>query len=191
MLLLGGLALVPVLLVAARSLDSLRDFNLLLTDAADLSGRTELWGYFRAAAERSPWIGWGAGAGNYVVPQDAPIIKLMHTWAAHNEWLRILVEGGQIGRGLLVVMFALWAWRHTRCLQISERRIMRLVFLAFACHAGTDNVLISTSASVLFTFCAAVFARGAAEAEGAAYDSGHASPESSVSCAFCPVSPSP
>jgi len=34
---------------------------------------------------------------------------------------------------------------------------MRLVFIAFAAHAATDNVLISTPASVLFTFVAAVF----------------------------------
>jgi hypothetical protein len=35
---------------------------------------------------------------------------------------------------------------------------MRLVFIAFAAHAVTDNVLISTPASVLFSFVAAVFA---------------------------------
>ena len=37
---------------------------------------------------------------------------------------------------------------------------MRLVFLAFAAHAYTDNVLISTTACVFFTFATAVFARG-------------------------------
>jgi hypothetical protein len=100
-----------------------------------------------------------------VVPQDSEVVLLMHTWAAHNEWLRILVEGGQLGR-------ASWS-RCSRCghggtrgrFQIAERAIMRLVFVAFACHACTDNVLISTSACVLFAFCAAVFARGALENE--------------------------
>ena len=91
----------------------------------------------------------------------------MHTWAAHNEWLRVLVEGGQLGRAALVALFALWAWRHTRPLSSAERAIMRLVFVALACHACTDNVLISTSACVLFAFCAAVFARGALEREAA------------------------
>jgi hypothetical protein len=38
---------------------------------------------------------------------------------------------------------------------------MSLIFIAFAAHAVTDNVLISTPASVLFTFVAAVFASGA------------------------------
>lgn len=170
LLLLAFACAAPVLLALAPAFEGLRDFNLLLTDADDLSGRATLWRYFDKAAAGSPWVGWGVGAGNEVVPQDSKIVMLMHTWAAHNEWLRILVEGGQIGRALLVVLFSLWAWRHTRLLQSAERRIMRLVFVAFACHAWTDNVLISTSASVLFTFCAAVFARGAAESEAGAPD---------------------
>ena len=45
-------------------------------------------------------------------------------------------------------------------LPMAERRIMRLVFLAFAAHAFTDNVLISTPACIMLTFAAAVFARG-------------------------------
>lgn len=36
---------------------------------------------------------------------------------------------------------------------------MRLAFLAFAAHANTDNVLISTTACVFFVFATAVFAR--------------------------------
>ena len=41
----------------------------------------------------------------------------------------------------------------------TDKAIMRLVFLAFAVHAYTDNVLIATTACVFFTFAAAVFAR--------------------------------
>ncbi|MEO8714435.1 MAG: O-antigen ligase family protein [Acetobacteraceae bacterium] len=165
LLLLVALAL-PVLFLAAESLSGLRVFSLLLSDASDLSGREELWPYFEQAAARSPWFGWGVGAGNTVVPQTSDVVLQMHTWAAHNEWLRMLVEGGQIGRAALVGMFVLWCLDHTRRLIRAERAIMRLVFIAFACHAFTDNVLISTSACVLFAFCAAVFARGALEAAG-------------------------
>jgi O-antigen ligase len=170
LLLLSGAAAAPLLLAGAGALSGLRVFNLLLTDAADLSGRDELWPYFEHAATSSPWIGWGVGAGNFVVPQGSEVIAQMHTWAAHNEWLRILVEGGQIGRAALVTFFAVWCWRHTRRLDHAERVIMRLVFVAFACHAVTDNVLISTPACVLFAFCAAVFARG--EADAARYPTG-------------------
>jgi hypothetical protein len=49
---------------------------------------------------------------------------------------------------------------HTARLALAERRIMRLVFLAAAVHALTDNLLISTPACVLFAFATAVFVRG-------------------------------
>ena len=73
------------------------------------------------------------------------------------------VEGGQLGCGLLIVLFVLWVVHHTRRLCHTDRVIMRLVFLAFAAHAYTDNVLIATTACVFFTFATAVFARGAGE----------------------------
>ncbi len=167
LLLLAGAAALPVLAAFADSFAMLRLFNMLANDAGDLSGRGELWPLFERAAAEAPWFGWGVGAGNAVVPQDSDIVHLMHTWAAHNEYLRIAVEGGQVGRAVLIGLFVLWAASHTARLARYERIIMRLVFVAFACHACTDNVLISTSASVLFGFVAAVSARGRLEAEAA------------------------
>ena len=76
------------------------------------------------------------------------------------------VEGGQLGRGLLIVLFVLWVVRHTRRLCRTDKVIMRLAFLAFAAHAYTDNVLIATTACVFFTFATAVFARGTLAAHG-------------------------
>ncbi len=70
------------------------------------------------------------------------------------------VEGGAIGLGLLIGLFFLWVVYHTRALIRTDKVIMRLVFLGFAAHASTDNVLISTTACVFFTFSTAVFARG-------------------------------
>jgi len=167
-LLLGALTLVPLALALAGSLTAFRLFNLLTHNADGLSGREEIWAYFEHAAAGSPWVGWGVGAGNAVIPQTSRVVRIMHTWAAHNEYLRIAVEGGRIGEALLLALFILWAAAHIAPLPAPERAILRLVFLAFACHAITDNVLISTSASVLFTFVAAVFARGALEAEAGA-----------------------
>ena len=56
-------------------------------------------------------------------------------------------------------MFVGWVWQRSRWLPIPDRRIVRLVFVAFAGHAFTDNLLISTPACVLLTFAAAVFCR--------------------------------
>jgi O-antigen ligase len=158
-LLLAG-CLVPVLAVFAGELSMARLFNVLAGEAGNLSGRELLWPVFEQAAAESPWFGWGIGAGNAIIPADSELVRLIQSWAAHNEYLRIQVEGGQLGRLLLLMMFVLWVKRHTTRLCRSEKIIMRLVFLAFAAHAYTDNVLISTPACVFFAFATAVFARG-------------------------------
>ena len=68
LLLLAAATAAPVLLAGAGTRSGLRVSNLLLGDAGDLSGRDELWPYFEQAAAGSPWLGWGLGAGNVVVP---------------------------------------------------------------------------------------------------------------------------
>ncbi len=163
-LLLAAAASVPVVVALAGELGGLRLFNIVSSrEAANLSGREILWPLFEAAADRSPWFGWGVGAGNAIIPQTSETAQLLGTFAAHNEYLRIRVEGGWIGLALLLGCFVAWVWTHTALLCRTDRAIMRMAFVAFACHAFTDNVLISTSACVLFTFVAAVFARGALE----------------------------
>jgi O-antigen ligase len=163
LLVLAGLAMVPILVVLAGDLDDIRLFNVALNETGNLSGRELLWPSFESASALSPWFGWGTGAGNAVISPDGPIAQMLHTWAAHNEYLRIQVEGGVIGEALLVGLFVAWAFVHTRRLRASDRRIMRLAFVALACHAFTDNVLISTPACVMFAFITAVFARRAPE----------------------------
>jgi O-antigen ligase len=160
MLTLSALALLPVLFVLAGALGDVRLFNVVSNEATDLSGRGLLWPSFENAAALSPWFGWGAGSGNAVIPADSLIVQQLHTWSAHNEYLRINVEGGQVGRTFLIVLFAAWVMVRTQRLQPSDRRIIRLAFLAYAGHASTDNVLISTPACVMFAFVTAIFARG-------------------------------
>lgn len=158
-LILVALTMLPLLALFAGDLNDVRLFNVVVNETSNLSGRGLLWPNFEEAAAQSPWFGWGVGAGNVVIPPDAQIVQLLHTWAAHNEYLRIDVEGGMLGRALLIAMFAAWLIVHTRALRPSDRRVMRLAFVALAGHAFTDNVLISTPACVLFAFVTAVFAR--------------------------------
>ncbi len=165
LLILAGGALLPLFGLATSGLlpldlQAVRAFRVLATDVGNLSGRLILWPKFEAAAAASPWVGWGIGAGSVIIPPDSPAARLLHTWAAHNEYLRVQVEGGQIGRALLIGLMVLWLRAHTAPLPAWERRILRLVFLGFAVHAYTDNLLISSPACVLFTFAIAVFARG-------------------------------
>jgi O-antigen ligase len=152
--------LLPVLVALAPGLPMVRLFHLLSDEAGNLSGRELLWPPFERAAEASPWLGWGVGAGNVIIPPDSELAQAIQSWAAHNEYLRISVEGGQLGRGLLIAMLVLWVWRHTRLLCRTDRLIMRLAFAGFAVHAYTDNVLIATTACVFFTFATGVFVRG-------------------------------
>ncbi len=172
LLILSGLTAFPLTAALALGLlpsdiASVRAFQVLATNFSDLSGRQLLWPNFEQAAAQSPWLGWGVGAGNVIIPQGDPVARLLQTWAAHNEYLRIGVEGGQLGRALLVLLMFLWVRQHTAPLRQSDRVTMRLVFVAFAVHAFTDNLLISTPACVLFAFASAVFARGALECRGA------------------------
>ncbi|HEY8290527.1 MAG TPA: O-antigen ligase family protein [Acetobacteraceae bacterium] len=173
---LGICALLPVVVLLAGDLPSVRLFNLLSSDAANLSGRQYLWPFFEHAAAASPWVGWGIGAGNTIILPGNAVAQLLHTRAAHNEYLRIEVEGGHLGRAVMLLMFILWVRHHTARLPHTERRVLRLVFLALACHAVTDNVLISTPSCVLFALVAALFAR--AEARTSTASRGSALPDS-------------
>jgi len=90
--------------------------------------------------------------------------KLLGTTAAHNEYLRIGVDGGYVGIALVMGFMTLWTWRWSRGLTQAERIIVRLIVFCFALESITDNTLIAATASVLFAFLSAVFARGASEA---------------------------
>lgn len=167
MVLLGMLAL-PVLVAFASGSSSIRLLNVLSSDARDLSGRDLIWPLFEEAWNASPLIGWGIGAGRMVVDPDSLLAKLLGTTAAHNEYLRMGVEGGYLGLSLLILMLALWAIHGTRHAPRTDRFIMRSVFVAFAVHSFTDNTLIAATASVMFAWVSAVFARAALEREAEA-----------------------
>jgi O-antigen ligase len=167
-LVLSVLALLPVLAVLAGALGEVRLFKVIVNETTNLSGRGLLWPSFEEAAAQSPWFGWGIGAANEVIPRDSEIVQQMHTWAPHNEYLRIAVDGGAFGQILLSGLFVGWVIGRTRGLCASDRRIMRLAFVAYAGLAITDNVLISTPACVMFAFATAVFACGVPKRAGIA-----------------------
>lgn len=160
----AGLALVALVALSEEA-SGIRLLGILRGDEAGLSGRDLIWPIFRDVRDASPWVGWGVGAGKVLVAEDDPLARLLGTTAAHNEYLRIGVDGGWLGLGLLVVMFVAWTWWHTRRLSPTERVVLRLVMAGFAVHAYTDNVLIATTASVLFTWVSAAFAGGAGSAQ--------------------------
>ncbi len=159
-----GLLALPIMLAIAATSNSIRLLTVLSGNAEGLSGRDVIWPFFEAAFAQSRMFGWGLGAGKMIIDPDSLTAHLLGTTAAHNEYLRIGVEGGYVGIALVMIFMALWTWRWSRMMQRSDRIILRLVVFCFALQSITDNTLIAATASILFAWMSAVFARGAAEA---------------------------
>ena len=159
-----GLMTLPLLLAVAATSKSIRLLTVLSGNAQGLSGRDIIWPFFEAAFARSPIFGWGVGAGKVLVDPDSRTAKLLGTTAAHNEYLRIGVDGGYVGIAMVMGFMTLWTWHRSRNMNRSDRIILRLVLFCFALQSITDNTLIAATASVLFAWVSAVFARGAIEA---------------------------
>jgi O-antigen ligase len=155
------LAAAAALFAAAHYGGDARILELLRGDEGGFSGRELIWPLFRAARDASPLVGWGVGAGKVLVPMDDPLAHLLGTNAAHNEYLRVAVEGGWIGLAALIAAFALWTRWHLRAAPRPARIVLWLAMLAIAVHAYTDNVLIATTTTGVFTFLSAAFGAAA------------------------------
>ncbi len=155
----------PALMILAVTSTSLRLLTVLsdTNHGASLSGRDLIWPYFESAWDRSPVFGWGVGAAKVLVDPDSLTAKLLGTTAAHNEYLRIGVDGGYVGIGLVMLFMALWTWRWSRLLASTDKVITRLVMVGVSIECITDNMLIAAPASALFMWMSAVFARGRIE----------------------------
>jgi O-antigen ligase len=162
-----GMLMLPVLAALASGSSAIRLLNVLASDARGLSGRDLIWPLFEQAWNASPLFGWGIGAGKEIVDPHSLLAKLLGTTAAHNEYLRMGVDGGYFGLSLLILLMALWVIVWTRHARRTDRFIMRAVFVAFAVHSFTDNTLIAATASVMFTWVSAVFARAMLERQEA------------------------
>lgn len=162
--LIVGLMSLPVLVVIAVTTSSLRLFTVVTQNAGSLSGRDVIWPIFQRAWDQSPLFGWGVGTGKVLIDPDSLVAKLLGTTAAHNEYLRIGVDGGYVGIALVAGTLALWAWRWTSVLPRPEKIIIRLIMVGVGVECITDNMLIASPTSVLFTWMSAVFARGALHA---------------------------
>lgn len=134
----GGLLLVIDLQLPIQAL--VHDPERLL----DLSGRGHIWlGYlddFRAA----PLFGRGLGASEHAVYQGLP----------HNEYLRLLVDGGLVGA--LVYATALLSWGRSvlERTRSGERAFVWALFCALAAYALTDNVLLMPAGALPFFYLA-------------------------------------
>jgi O-antigen ligase len=109
------------------------------------SGRDVAWNEYYAIAWESPLYGHGLGAG--------PVIKIEQQGflAQHNEYLRLFLEGGFVGGGLV-----LYAMMLAVCFAVARApRVIRLNLvgagLGVAFVAVTDNPL--SSVGLIVPFC--------------------------------------
>ena len=124
-----------------------------LGDVFALTSRHAIWaGYFRQFLA-SPLFGHGLGAGALGASYyDRP----------HNEYLRLLVEGGAVGLLLYGGAVVLWGRRVIALTAADERPFVRALFLALAVFALTDNVLTMLPALVPFVYLALILGEPAA-----------------------------
>lgn len=155
--LLGGGALFAGVMLIGPSL-----LARTLTDGAgqaglNLSGRDIIWPLFADAVVRHPLFGQGIGTGRLLVPIEA--VQLIGSNAVHNEYLRLSVDMGLVGVGLLVLGHVAWFRREWRFLTPLERTVIWAFGIGFALHCITDNTLIAPQATLLYAWLAAFLQR--------------------------------
>jgi O-antigen ligase len=158
-----------------------------VSQGTDTSGRDLMWPYFIDAIEARPLFGYGLGAGKLLVNPDDPLIKLLGTTAAHNEYLRLSVDGGIIGCAAVFLSIAAWMWWGSRKLGATERLVLRAALLGILLHSGFDNTLIATTSVMQFCVIGAILARGRAEAQTARHGRRHSSSNSAGAHAWRPA----
>ncbi|WP_043340634.1 O-antigen ligase family protein [Belnapia moabensis] len=158
-----------------------------ISQGTDASGRDLMWPYFLDAIEDRPLFGYGLGAGKLLVNPDDPLIKLLGTTAAHNEYLRLSIDGGIIGCAAIFLSIVAWMWWGSRSLAARERLVLRAALLGFLLHSGFDNTLIASTSVMLFCVIGAILARGRAEAQQARHGRRHSSSASAGAYAWRPA----
>jgi O-antigen ligase len=142
-------------------------------ESFNLSGRDLIWPLFIDAIERRPLFGFGLGAGKLIVDPTDPRIKYLGSNAAHNEYLRLSVDAGVIGCGMIFASLIAWVVIGTRRAPPADRLVLRAALAAVLLHSGFDNTLIASTAVMQFTWFAAALARCRLEARQPAPERHH------------------
>ncbi len=121
----------------------------------NLSGRALIWRYFLEAIDVNVWFGRGIGTGAMLLVDDDRVSSA----AAHNEYIRLLVDAGIFGLVVFIVGFVLWIRSNLRWMNRDERVLMISFVVALALYSLTDNTLTSPPTLVMFFAIALLFAR--------------------------------
>ena len=123
--------------------------------AVSLSERALIWSIFLDAIDVNVWFGRGIGAGPVVLIYESGV----GTVAAHNEYIRLLVDAGIFGLVVFIVGFVLWIRSDLRWMDRDEQVLMISFVVALALYSLTDNTLSAPPTLVMFFAMALLFAR--------------------------------
>jgi O-antigen ligase len=110
----------------------------------DFNGRDRLWQDYLDAVRADPLFGQGLGAAEPGAYNQLP----------HNEYLRLLVDGGIVGLMVYAAAVAAWGRRVLGVVRPSERGFVGALFLALGVYALTDNILLMPPALIPFLYLA-------------------------------------
>jgi len=96
----------------------------------DLSGREPIWASFFSHFQSRPWLGLGLGSAQPGV---------LHSMLPHNEFLRLLVEGGVVGSAMYLGSILLWTRRVRMRLHEEDRPYLVALMIAMPLYSLTDN----------------------------------------------------
>lgn len=111
-----------------QDLDFYQQGNRLLETS--LGQRLEFGQTSLSLIAKRPFFGWGTGSFGHIYEQNYQGIEKILTDNPHNEYLRIAVELGLVGMGLLLMLFY-QQWQLARNLPIEIRQCWQGVFLTF------------------------------------------------------------
>lgn len=121
------------------------------------SGRLEAWKYWWEKS--SKYRALGMGIGSMKTSTDEAIVD--NFTAAHNEYLRFIVESGIIGLIIMTTIIYL-LWKHVLKYNILNKNNKYILFymLGFMCLAFTDNVISSHRVWFIFSLCLSLMSNG-------------------------------
>ena len=111
----------------------------------DLNGRDRIWLRFLDQFLVAPMFGRGLGAAEH---------GASYHHLPHNEYLRLLVDGGLVGALVYGLAALAWAWRVLDLIRPGERPFLWALFLALGVYAFTGNVLIMPAGVLPFLYVA-------------------------------------
>jgi len=120
------------------------------------SGRAGMWAYLMGIYEVNQIFGRGLGTGAIaLLDVDDPSFGT----AAHNEYIRLLVDGGIVGLISYITGLVALLIQEGRFLNRTQGVFITALFVSFALYSFTDNTISSPPAVVLFYAVALVMAK--------------------------------